>query len=76
MNQPMWGAVIVSALVLTQFALACFLVLWRDVPAGSQQAALVLLGALASNGTMVVGYWVGSSAGSARKDELMSKGEK
>lgn len=75
MNQQMWGAVIISALVLIQFALCCFLVLFREVPTGSQQAALVLLGALASNGTLVVGYWVGSSSSSARKDELL-KGDK
>lgn len=75
MNQQMWGAVIISALVLIQFALCCFLVLFREVPAGSQQAALVLLGALASNGTLVVGYWVGSSVGSARKDEII-RGER
>jgi hypothetical protein len=75
MNQQMWGAVIISALVLIQFALCCFLVLYREVPAGSQQAALVLLGALASNGTLVVGYWVGSSAGSAQKTDLL-KGDK
>lgn len=75
MNQTMWGAIIVSVLVLLQFSVVCFLVLWREVPQGSREAALVLLGSLANSGTMVVGYWVGSSVGSARKDEII-RGEK
>ena len=69
------GSILISALVLLQFSAVCFLVLWREVPPGSREAALVLLGSLANSGTMVVGYWVGSSAGSARKDEIM-KGDK
>lgn len=75
MNLTTVGAIIVSALVLLQFCAVCFLVLWREVPPGSREAALVLLGSLASNGTAVVGYWVGSSVGSARKDEII-RGEK
>jgi hypothetical protein len=73
MNQGMWGACIISALVLLQFSAVCFLVLWREVPSGSREAALVLLGSLANSGTMVVAYWVGSSAGSSRKDATISK---
>jgi hypothetical protein len=71
MNLTTAGAIIISALVLLQFSAVCFLVLWREVPPGSREAALVLLGSLANSGTMVVGYWVGSSVGSARKDELL-----
>ena len=71
MSQTMWGAIIVSVLVLLQFSFACFLVLYHEMPKGSEQAALVLLGSLANSGTMVVGYWVGSSVGSARKEEIL-----
>lgn len=66
-----WGAPIVSAIVLVAFGAAVWVVLTRQLPAGSQEVALYTLGALQAMAMAVVGYWVGSSAGSARKDAAL-----
>lgn len=66
-----WGAPIVSAVVLVAFGLAVWAVLTHSLPAGSQEIALYTVGALQTMAGGVVAYWVGSSAGSARKDEAL-----
>jgi hypothetical protein len=66
-----WSAPIISVIVLLSFGLAAAAVLSRAVPSGSETLAQLLLGGLLSMATSVVQYWVGSSAGSARKaDDL------
>lgn len=64
-----WGAPVVSAIVLATFGLVMALSFMCSLPAQSAQVGNLLLGALATMATSVVSYWVGSSAGSARKDE-------
>jgi hypothetical protein len=68
-----WSAPIISAVVLLTFASVMILVLTRGVPAGNETVANMLLGTLAAMATAVVSYWVGSSAGSARKDERLAQ---
>lgn len=68
-----WSAPIVSGIVLLIFAAVMTLVLTTGVPAGSETMANMLLGTLAAMATSVVSYWVGSSAGSARKDEHLAQ---
>jgi hypothetical protein len=68
-----WGAPVVSALVLITFAAVMTLALTRSLPAGSETILNMLLGSLAAMATSVVSYWVGSSAGSARKDEHIAR---
>ena len=68
-----WGAPITSLVVLTTFGTVVGLVLLRAVPPGSETVLNVLLGTLAAMATNVVGYWVGSSAGSARKDARLAQ---
>lgn len=68
-----WSASIVSGIVLLIFAAVMTLVLTTGVPAGSETMANMLLGTLAAMATSVVSYWVGSSAGSARKDEHLAQ---
>lgn len=68
-----WGAPVVSVVVLLTFGTVVSLVLLRAIPAGSETVLNVLLGTLAAMATNVVGYWVGSSAGSARKDERLAE---
>jgi len=63
-----YGAPVVSALVLITFAIVMTLAFSRSLPAGSETVLNMLLGSLAAMATSVVSYWVGSSAGSARKD--------
>ena len=68
-----YGAPVVSALVLVTFAVVMALALTRSLPAGSETILSLLLGSLAAMATSVVSYWVGSSAGSARKDDRLAK---
>ena len=68
-----WGAPIVSVIVLTTFGAVVALVLFRAVPSGSEPVLNVLLGTLGAMATTVVGYWVGSSVGSAKKDDRLAK---
>lgn len=66
-----WGAPIISAIVLTAFGAALWAVLKEEVPAGSRDIANIMLGTLGAMASAVVGYWVGSSAGSAVKDNAL-----
>ncbi len=66
-----WAAAVISAVVLLTFGSVMVLVLRYGMPAGAETAANMLLGTLAAMATSVVSYWVGSSAGSARKDERL-----
>ena len=68
-----WGAAVVSVLVLLTFGLVVSLALFQEVPPRSEALLNVLLGTLGAMATSVVGYWVGSSVGSARKDERLEK---
>jgi hypothetical protein len=68
-----YGAPVVSAIVLATFAVVMALALLHTMPAGSETILNMLLGSLAAMATSVVSYWVGSSAGSARKDEHIAQ---
>ncbi len=71
-----WSAPVISGIVLLTFVTVMTLVLMHGIPAGSETAANMLLGTLAAMATSVVSYWVGSSAGSARKDEILARTSK
>jgi hypothetical protein len=62
------GAIIISALVLLIYAgaFAVAYMLKSDVMLN------VLVGTAATNATTVVGFWVGSSAGSQKKDDTIA----
>jgi hypothetical protein len=66
-----WAPAIVSAVVLSTFGTVMWLALTRALPAGSETILNMLLGTLAAMATSVVSYWVGSSAGSAQKTDLL-----
>ena len=68
-----WGAPVVSVVVLAIFASVVAMVLTRGIPTQSEALLNVMLGTLAAMATSVVSYWVGSSAGSARKDDLLAR---
>jgi hypothetical protein len=68
-----WGAPAVSLVVLATFGVVMGLALTRAFPAGSETILNMLLGTLAAMATSVVSYWVGSSAGSARKDARLAQ---
>jgi hypothetical protein len=66
-----WAPPIVSIVVLATFGLVMWAALTRALPPGSETILNMLLGTLAAMATSVVGYWVGSSAGSERKTDLL-----
>jgi hypothetical protein len=66
------GAALVSIVVLLTFAIVIVVAFTRPMTAGLEPVLNVLLGTLGAMSTSVVGYWVGSSAGSARKDERLA----
>lgn len=67
-----WGAPIVSIIVLATFGWVLKMVLTATIPAGQENLIYIMLGALTTMATGVVGYWVGSTAGSAQKTSLIA----
>lgn len=67
-----WGAPVMSVIVTLAFAAVTLLLMWRSLPAGSETMASILFGALSAGFSTVVSYWLGSSAGSARKDQTIA----
>lgn len=73
-HSPMaWGAAVVSIIVLITFGSVMAMALFRSLPSNAEPILNVLLGTLGAMATSVVSYWVGSSAGSARKDARLAK---
>jgi hypothetical protein len=64
-----WGRVIVSTVVVVGFIGVTVLYMTQKLNDRAVPEILsILLGALATNFTAVVGYWIGSSASSSAKD--------
>ncbi len=66
-----WAPAVVSFVVLTTFGVVMYAALTRGLPAGSETILNMLLGTLAAMATSTVAYWVGSSAGSMQKTDLL-----
>lgn len=66
--EPRWAKPIIGAYSLTLFAAALGVAWW----AKDDHALMLMIGAVISNSTIVVGYYFGSSAGSAQKSELLA----
>ncbi len=66
-----WAPAVVSFLVLSTFGTVMWAALTRTLPAGSETILNMLLGTLAAMATSTVSYWVGSSAGSQQKTDLL-----
>lgn len=66
-----WAAPIVSVVVLATFGSVMLIALTRSLPVGSETLLNMLLGSLGAMATSVVSYWVGSSASSASKNEML-----
>ncbi len=67
-NLREWGALIISVLVVGAF-LAALAVAFVSHDATN---LTLLIGAVVTQLGNVVGYWIGSSIGSARKDEVLT----
>jgi hypothetical protein len=68
-----WGAPIISILITVGFFAMLYVVICQEIPESSQTLANIMLGSLGTSFTAVVGYWVGSSAGSAQKTNALEK---
>jgi hypothetical protein len=68
-----WGAAVVSLCVLLTFGFVLWVVLTKKVPTGQESLIYVMLGALTTMAAGVVGYWVGATPGSDRKDALLMR---
>ena len=66
-----WAAPIVTAIVLVSFGAMLTLVLTAAIPEANKEIANIMLGTLGGMASTAVAYWLGSSAGSARKDEAL-----
>jgi hypothetical protein len=66
-----WAPAVVSFVVLITFGTVMWAALTRTLPAGSETILNMLLGTLAAMATSTVSYWVGSSAGSQQKTDLL-----
>ena len=62
-----WGAVAVSIIVLLIFVVALGIALLTKDP-----SLQILLGMAGANAGTAVGYWLGSSAGSQKKTDIMA----
>lgn len=69
MDISTWGRVMVSIIVVVGFITITVLYMTQKLNGNAVPEILsILLGALATNFTAVVGYWIGSSASSSSKD--------
>lgn len=66
-----WGAPVVSVLVMVGFCILSYLAI-NATQAANRDVVLFLLGAWQGLATVVVGYWVGSSASSKAKDTTIA----
>lgn len=67
-NMTLAGAPVISVYSLTLLLLALVVVWWMK----DQTLVNVVVGVIATNATTVVNFWVGSSRGSERKDEVIA----
>lgn len=63
------GRIIVSAIVIVGFYAGFFAWIWFKVSGDNNEPLTLMVGAMISAFTLVVGFWIGSSAGSSDKDE-------
>lgn len=73
-----WAQFLVTGAVVFAFfavIMALFIYVKADFPAGVREVILILVGVLAGAFKDCVGYWLGSSASSQRKDALLGKSQ-
>ena len=62
---------ILGALVVAGFFSLLIILIYKSVPEGNQDILNLVIGALIGSFTSVVGYYFGSSLGSAEKNEML-----
>jgi hypothetical protein len=71
MHKTPIAPVIVSTIVLLGFMMFSFLAMKPELAGVKDSVVLFLLGAWSTLAAAVTSYWVGSSAGSAKKDDVI-----
>ena len=73
-----WTPSVISLLIIVAFSSVLYLFLTQQLPeqGSMRDSVLILIGTLASAFTQVTNYFLGSSAGSAQKTELLGVGKK
>ena len=71
MQKIQTAPVIISIIVLAGFGMFSFLAMKPELAGIKESVVLFLLGAWSTMAAGVVNYWVGSSAGSSKKDETI-----
>lgn len=66
---------ILGGLIVTGFFVLLYLLVSKDVPEVNRDLLNLIVGALIGSFATVVGYFFGSSKGSAEKTELLTKKE-
>lgn len=62
-----------GALIVTGFFVLLYLLVSKTVPDENKDLLNLIVGALIGSFSTIVGYFFGSSAGSAKKDEIIAK---
>lgn len=65
--------VILAIIVAVGFISLLWLMAWHEVPAGSHDLLTAMTGVLGTGFGTLIGYYFGSSAGSAKKTEIMQQ---
>jgi hypothetical protein len=65
------GPIVVSGIVLLGFILISFLAMKPEFSGVKQEVVLFLLGSWSGMAGIAVAYWLGSSAGSKNKDDVI-----
>ena len=68
-----WAAPIVSIMAVAVFCSMIYMLFTGTVPTELRDALMILVGTSGSGYTAVLGYWLGSSAGSAQKTTALEK---
>lgn len=66
------GPIVVTTIVLGGFCVITFLAMKPEAAGVKESVVLYLLGAWQSMAAAAVAYWIGSSAGSSKKDDTIS----
>lgn len=66
-----WAPAVITTVVLGGFIVISILAMKPEMAGVKESVVLYLLGAWQSMAAAAVAYWIGSSAGSAKKDETI-----
>jgi drug/metabolite transporter (DMT)-like permease len=67
---------VLGAVIVIGFFLLLYFLLWITIPADNKDLLNITVGALIGSFTSIVGYFYGSSLGSAEKNDLLKNGNK